>query len=89
MSSFTCPECDTRIIETERGYVTECEHFPLEEMNVPSEIDGKPIRKQIADRLQFGYVFVRDDESGELIPEPPRLVKWFKRRKREQRSDCD
>lgn len=30
MSSFTCSECGAEIIDTRRGYVTECEHWPLE-----------------------------------------------------------
>lgn len=78
MSSFTCPECDTRIIETERGYVTECEHFPSSEMNAP-----QAARKKM--NAGFKYEFVRD-ESGELIPEVPALIKWYQRRKSEKRN---
>lgn len=30
MSSFFCPICNTAIIESPNGYVTGCEHYPLE-----------------------------------------------------------
>lgn len=30
MSSFVCNECGAMILDSEDGYVTECEHWPLE-----------------------------------------------------------
>lgn len=30
MSSFNCEKCGTPIIDTPRGYITECEHYPLD-----------------------------------------------------------
>ena len=33
MSSFLCDKCGTAIIDSERGYVTSCEHFKAEEAN--------------------------------------------------------
>jgi len=30
MSSFSCGKCNTDIIDTRNGYVTECEHFKIE-----------------------------------------------------------
>lgn len=29
MSSFNCKQCGTDIVDTERGYVTECPHYPI------------------------------------------------------------
>jgi len=29
MSSFNCDQCGKPIIDTDNGYVTECEHHPL------------------------------------------------------------
>jgi len=33
MSSFICEICGKEIIDTLRGYVTACEHYPLENFN--------------------------------------------------------
>lgn len=33
MSSFFCPHCGKSIIDTPNGYVTGCEHYPLETKN--------------------------------------------------------
>ena len=30
MSSFDCEKCGAPIIDTPKGYVTECEHYPLD-----------------------------------------------------------
>lgn len=30
MSNYRCEHCNTDIIDTPRGYITECEHYPLE-----------------------------------------------------------
>jgi len=30
MSSFTCEHCGTDILDTEKGYITECEHYPFD-----------------------------------------------------------
>jgi primosomal protein N' len=30
MSSFSCEKCGTLLLDTERGYVTECSHYPIE-----------------------------------------------------------
>jgi len=32
MSSFECQSCKTLIVDTEAGYITGCEHWPLEEL---------------------------------------------------------
>ena len=32
MSSFNCEHCNTPILDTEHGYITECEHYPLEQL---------------------------------------------------------
>lgn len=33
MSSYTCETCKTDILDTPRGYITECEHHPKEKKN--------------------------------------------------------
>ena len=30
MSSFYCEWCNAEIVDTPQGYVTECEHYPLD-----------------------------------------------------------
>ena len=30
MSSFYCEQCGTLIVDTEHGYITKCEHYPIE-----------------------------------------------------------
>lgn len=30
MSNFTCPHCGTNIIDSPRGYITGCEHYPID-----------------------------------------------------------
>ena len=30
MSSFNCNDCGTEIIDTDKGYVTACEHWPMD-----------------------------------------------------------
>lgn len=39
MSSFNCEHCGKAIIDTQRGYVTECPHYPLD--NVQCKVAGK------------------------------------------------
>lgn len=36
MSSFYCEKCGEAIIDTPRGYITGCKHYPLEEKSVLS-----------------------------------------------------
>lgn len=31
MSSFSCPQCKASLIDTPIGYITECEHYPLDD----------------------------------------------------------
>ena len=30
MSNFTCPHCGKDIIDSPRGYITGCEHYPID-----------------------------------------------------------
>ncbi len=30
MSSFDCPQCGARLVDTPYGYVTGCDHYPVE-----------------------------------------------------------
>lgn len=43
MSSFKCEKCGKEIIDSPQGYVTECEHYPLE----MSKSIAKRIRAQM------------------------------------------
>lgn len=38
MSSFKCEKCGENIIDTDKGYITFCEHYPKEKITKPSEI---------------------------------------------------
>lgn len=47
MSSFNCPSCGTPIIDTELGYITSCEHYPIEDIVIvvkdgKAEVTSKP-----------------------------------------------
>ncbi len=46
MSSFYCEICHQAIIDTPDGFTTECEHHPLEEMNISHEDLVKKLRKE-------------------------------------------
>lgn len=52
MSSFNCPVCGTPILDTPKGYVTECSHYRLMD---------KKVNIGAADSLMaiFGYKRVR------------------------------
>jgi len=32
MSSFECEHCKAQILDTPHGYITECEHYPMEKL---------------------------------------------------------
>lgn len=51
MSSFNCEHCGKAIIDTQRGYVTECPHYPLD----------TPQRK-VAGKY---YPFIEEDYDGQ------------------------
>lgn len=44
MSSFNCEKCDTAIVDTSEGYISECEHYPLEASNNKIRVPNK-VRK--------------------------------------------
>lgn len=46
MSSFKCEICGIEIIDTVYGYVTECEHYPLEKKIKKKK--KKKIKKEFA-----------------------------------------
>lgn len=37
MSSFNCPKCGKPILDTPKGYISECNHYKI---NKPCEIGG-------------------------------------------------
>ena len=54
MSGFNCEHCNTPIIDSDHGYITECEHYPLEKL--------KPHpRNKRYDFMRVLAEFVRDD----------------------------
>ena len=42
MSGFNCEHCNTPIIDSDHGYITECEHYPLETIGRKNESNNKP-----------------------------------------------
>ena len=36
MSSFKCSKCGVDILDTEKGYITGCKHYPLENIPISS-----------------------------------------------------
>lgn len=49
MSSFNCPICKIAILDSPHGYITGCEHYPMEEL--------KPLPTN--EREDFLYVLAR------------------------------
>jgi len=43
MSNFTCEKCGVDILDSPRGYITACEHYPL--CVKPNEKERKPAIK--------------------------------------------
>lgn len=46
MSSFICPKCGTSILDTTNGYITECEHYPIEHEREKTNDSIKHIEKE-------------------------------------------
>ena len=43
MSSFQCLICKTNIIDTPKGYITGCKHYPLEKKSIKIDKEAKNI----------------------------------------------
>ena len=41
MSSFICEKCGAEILDTPDGYITECEHYPMEICSVDNPTETK------------------------------------------------
>ena len=64
MSSFICGFCGKEIIDTENGYITGCEHYPIEER--PQSLDpktealimamNKDIKKSMKTELEYKII---------------------------------
>ena len=39
MSSFNCGKCNAQLIDTHKGYVTGCKHYPADESAVKHHLD--------------------------------------------------
>lgn len=42
MSSYNCNECGTAIIDTDNGYVTACDHWPMDRNRITTDVSNKP-----------------------------------------------
>lgn len=51
MSSFNCEHCGTAIIDTPRGYITSCEHYPLEVVDVKEQASKRFVLKNIKELI--------------------------------------
>jgi len=58
MSSFICPFCGKQILDTPYGYITECEHYPLE-MN---EEKAERVKKVLKMRGSFANDLTPSDK---------------------------
>ncbi|NOQ52478.1 MAG: hypothetical protein GQ578_09720 [Desulfuromonadaceae bacterium] len=70
MSSFYCEICGKNIIDTQRGYITGCEHHPIEKKRRSNmqqvEFAFKPGSKVINPLGKIGYVDSASiDDAGE------------------------
>ena len=36
LSNFACDKCGTHIIDSDNGYITECVHYPMAKVGIPS-----------------------------------------------------
>lgn len=52
MSSFNCNECGTAIIDTDKGCVTACEHWPMDGLRITTDVSNQPL---IMDGLALQY----------------------------------
>jgi hypothetical protein len=69
MSSFLCDKCGTAIIDTDKGYVTECVHHPL-------PVDHGPQRRPANIRqIISGQAFVeREIQKADKLPLPQKAI---------------
>lgn len=49
MSSFVCEHCGAEIIDTPRGYISGCEHYPLERTNAELQNAPDPLLRALID----------------------------------------
>lgn len=52
MSSFICEYCGAEILDTPNGYITECEHYPLENFDKPVKTKRRKKITICRDRLR-------------------------------------
>ena len=72
MSSFLCSECGAEIIDTPRGYVTECPHWPLERKKSVANLETLAVltgQKSISDMTDEELrEHIRQIRHARLIP---------------------
>jgi len=51
MSSFICEKCNAKILDTELGYITGCEHYPMAKVvSIIPEIRKREDEKRLEDK---------------------------------------
>lgn len=51
MSNFICPECGKEIIDSLKGFLTGCPHYPIEEL--PATTENKASTESFKARLKY------------------------------------
>jgi len=54
MSSFHCPICQTALIDTPNGYITECEHYPIDRHEYSGTPEENPSNSRSLKKPQEG-----------------------------------
>lgn len=52
MSSFICEKCGAEILDTPNGYITECEHYPMELTSIDRSSQVDDIFREWIDKCQ-------------------------------------
>jgi len=71
MSSFICESCGKHIIDTDQGYISECEHYPLNKRSKPMSNKWEFFIAGV--QFHQAKTVINELEEGtelELIPDP-------------------
>jgi hypothetical protein len=63
MSSFTCPKCNTDIIDSPQGYITSCPHYKLENR---TRVHCEPTPSILLAMEEAGRTVLPEDLDSEL-----------------------
>ena len=64
MSNFACEHCGANICDSPHGYVTGCEHYPMEEDCAYNRPHAKPVRS-----VQVTYKHIGKMKPRQFPPE--------------------